>query len=274
MSYASRVYRQRNAHTHDEGKKDATFGKQHDTEEHDSGALFQTRLAVNKPGDVYEKEADAMANAVAHKTRPGEVQQKIGGQVQKLSTSAEEEKLGTNDARMQKDKEIQEKPIQMKDDKKKEEKKPVQRAADKNKEEEKKPVQKLGEEKKEEKKPQQAPGEMKKEEEKKPVQKRDDGSAGTASPQLSSQIEQSAGKGNSMSPSTLQEMNSSFGADFSGVRIHNDSAAVDMSKDLQAQAFTHGKDIYFNQGKYDPESTSGKNLLAHELTHVVQQSGQ
>jgi hypothetical protein len=45
-----------------------------------------------------------------------------------------------------------------------------------------------------------------------------------------------------------------------------------MTRELKAQAFTHGKDIYFNEGRYDPETISGKQLLAHELTHVVQQN--
>ncbi len=67
-------------------------------------------------------------------------------------------------------------------------------------------------------------------------------------------------------------MESSFGTDFSGVRIHNDSSSVQMNKDLQAQAFTNGSDIYFNSGKYDTNSKGGKHLLAHELTHVVQQN--
>jgi hypothetical protein len=75
-----------------------------------------------------------------------------------------------------------------------------------------------------------------------------------------------------MKPGTLKEMNSSFGEDFSDVRLHDDTEAQDMNKDLQAQAFTHGKDIYFNKGKLDPETKQGKNLLAHELTHVVQQN--
>ena len=68
-------------------------------------------------------------------------------------------------------------------------------------------------------------------------------------------------------------MSAKFGVDFSGVRIHDDSEAVGLAKELQAQAFTHGRDIYFNEGKFDPESGAGKNLLAHELTHVVQQAG-
>lgn len=67
------------------------------------------------------------------------------------------------------------------------------------------------------------------------------------------------------------EMESGFGTDFSGVRVHTDAQAVQMSKDLGAQAFTHGNDIYFNEGKYDTSSNSGKHLLAHELTHTVQQ---
>lgn len=66
-------------------------------------------------------------------------------------------------------------------------------------------------------------------------------------------------------------METGFSADFSGVRIHQGADAVAMNRDLKAQAFTHGKDIFFNSGKYEPESTRGKMLLAHELTHVVQQ---
>lgn len=46
-----------------------------------------------------------------------------------------------------------------------------------------------------------------------------------------------------------------------------------MNKELGAQAFTHGSDIYFNAWKYDPKSSSGKHLLAHELKHTVQQGG-
>jgi hypothetical protein len=105
----------------------------------------------------------------------------------------------------------------------------------------------------------------------KPVQAKQDGPANTASPQVSSKIENSSGKGNSLPPKTLHEMNSSFGVDFSGVNVHDDNEAINMNKELNAQAFTHGRDIYFNQGKYNPDNREGKFLLAHELTHVVQQ---
>lgn len=62
-----------------------------------------------------------------------------------------------------------------------------------------------------------------------------------------------------------------FGHDLSRVRVHKDSDAAQMGKELNAEAFTHGRDIYFGAGRYDPEISTGKKLLAHELTHVVQQ---
>ncbi len=67
-------------------------------------------------------------------------------------------------------------------------------------------------------------------------------------------------------------MESRFGTDFSGVKIHTGHTAVQMNQELNAQAFTSGNDIYFNEGKYAPGSESGKHLLAHELTHTLQQS--
>jgi hypothetical protein len=64
-----------------------------------------------------------------------------------------------------------------------------------------------------------------------------------------------------------------MGADFSQVKIHTGEEAAGMSNALNAQAFTVGNDIYFNSGKYNPASDKGKHLLAHELTHTIQQSG-
>lgn len=88
---------------------------------------------------------------------------------------------------------------------------------------------------------------------------------------LENSLRSSKGGGSPMDESTRSQMESGFGADFSGVRIHNDSNAVQMNKDLGAQAFANGNDIYFNEGKYDPSSKDGQHLLAHELTHTVQQ---
>ena len=84
-------------------------------------------------------------------------------------------------------------------------------------------------------------------------------------------LQSSKGAGSPMSAGVRNDMEGHFGADFSGVSIHTDSRAESMSKSINAQAFTHGSDIYFNSGKYQPESKEGRHLLAHELTHTVQQ---
>ncbi|NJM81062.1 MAG: DUF4157 domain-containing protein, partial [Flavobacterium sp.] len=90
---------------------------------------------------------------------------------------------------------------------------------------------------------------------------------------VETQINTTKGGGNRLDNNTRDYMEERFGVDFSGVRIHTNSQAIQMSQDLSAQAFTVGNDIYFNQGQYNPNSTTGKHLLAHELTHTVQQSG-
>ncbi|MCC7505440.1 MAG: DUF4157 domain-containing protein [Saprospiraceae bacterium] len=98
-----------------------------------------------------------------------------------------------------------------------------------------------------------------------------EGGGYTASPQLASQLNSSKGGGAPLPKQTLGSMNQAFGADFSKVRIHTGARAAEMSQGIQAKAFTHGSDIYFNQGQYSPESSEGKRLLGHELTHVMQQ---
>ncbi len=104
------------------------------------------------------------------------------------------------------------------------------------------------------------------------IQKSSQGSStGEASSALTQQIGSSKGNGNTMDTDTKNFMESRFGTDFSQVAIHTDSQAVKMSRELNAQAFTVGNDIYFNEGMYSPNTTSGKHLLAHELTHTLQQ---
>ena len=90
---------------------------------------------------------------------------------------------------------------------------------------------------------------------------------------VESRLAQSKGGGESLSQSLRSQMETAFGADFSPVRVHTNQNAVQMSRDLGAKAFTHGSDIYFNANRYSPATTFGKELLAHELTHVLQQSG-
>lgn len=85
------------------------------------------------------------------------------------------------------------------------------------------------------------------------------------------QLEANRGRGAPLPGRTRSFMESKFGSDFGNVRIHTGGPATQVSRQLSAQAFTQGSDIYFGAGKYNPSSASGNKLLAHELTHVVQQ---
>lgn len=92
-------------------------------------------------------------------------------------------------------------------------------------------------------------------------------------PQIEQILASTKTSGTPLDATALQEMESKFGASFTHVRIHTDRTAQDLAARLNAQAFTHGTHIYFNAGKYDPTTPAGKHLLAHELTHVLQQNG-
>ena len=78
-------------------------------------------------------------------------------------------------------------------------------------------------------------------------------------------------QGEPLPPTQRRFMESRFKRDFSQVRIHDGSQAKQLSADIKARAFTFGSNIYFNQGEFQPETPSGRKVLAHELTHVVQQ---
>ncbi|OPX86531.1 MAG: hypothetical protein A4E53_02964 [Pelotomaculum sp. PtaB.Bin104] len=80
------------------------------------------------------------------------------------------------------------------------------------------------------------------------------------------------GSGTHMDRDTRSGMERFFGRDFGQVRIHTDSFAGKTAHDLRAEAFTIGHDVFFNSGRFNPQTTQGKQLMAHELTHVVQQT--
>jgi hypothetical protein len=81
----------------------------------------------------------------------------------------------------------------------------------------------------------------------------------------------SKGGGSALPETTRSFMESRFSSSFEGVRIHTGSTAQTLSRSINAQAFTHGNDIYFNSGKFSPDTAAGGHLLAHELTHTIQQ---
>ncbi len=89
---------------------------------------------------------------------------------------------------------------------------------------------------------------------------------------LEAALAQSHGGGSGLPAEKKSEMEAKFGAGFGDVKIHSDGNAAALSKQLNARAFTMGNDIYFNSGEYSTGTKEGKHLLAHELTHVLQQS--
>lgn len=92
-----------------------------------------------------------------------------------------------------------------------------------------------------------------------------------ASVDFEAQIKQARGSGQPLAKSIKSPMEKGFMADFSKVKIHTDSQADQLNQSIHAKAFTTQKDIFFRQGAYQPESKEGQELVAHELTHVVQQ---
>lgn len=286
MSYSSRVYRRRNPNTHEESRQKSFFAGKDKHEKNTSSDKISGE-------DSFEREADSVANAVMSNPRSstGVQQQKISN-VQRLATSKDEEKTSTNEERMKEDKDVQEKSVQLMESPEKKEDQ-VQEMDASQKEEDK--VQKMDAPKDEEGEKVQKADDTKMEEDKmkdKSIQKKEEGepeeeekeSTTPVQPKLNNEsgetpqattryLRDTKGKGSPLSKDILHEMNARFGYDFSGVRIHNDSEAHRVSKELHAQAFTHGQDIYFNEGKFDPSTPEGRLLLAHELTHVIQQTG-
>jgi len=84
-------------------------------------------------------------------------------------------------------------------------------------------------------------------------------------------IDRARSGGQALDRSMQEEMGGAMGHDFAGVRVHTSPEADDLSQELGAKAFATGQDVFFRQGAYDPGSTAGRELIAHELTHVVQQ---
>ena len=105
------------------------------------------------------------------------------------------------------------------------------------------------------------------------VQRRENIGGGEASTDLESSIQSARGSGQSLDANLQRSMGQAMGADFSGVKVHTDSQSDQLNKSIQAKAFTTGQDVFFRQGAYEPSSQGGQELIAHELTHVVQQNG-
>jgi hypothetical protein len=96
---------------------------------------------------------------------------------------------------------------------------------------------------------------------------------GRAHPDVESAIALSQGAGHKLDPDTRDRVGSALGDSLDDVRVHTDDTANSLAHSVSARAFTTGSDVYFAKGEYNPAASEGQKLLAHELTHVVQQRG-
>lgn len=89
---------------------------------------------------------------------------------------------------------------------------------------------------------------------------------------LETSIQAARSGGQPLAENVRASMEGAFGTNFSSVKVHTDTEADALNRSIQARAFTTGQDVFFRQGEYNPGTTDGQRLIAHELTHVMQQS--
>jgi hypothetical protein len=199
-------------------------------------SMIQAKLSIGEPNDKYEQEADDTASKV----------------VQQINSPTQDQSV-QREAAMEEEEELQMKPISS-----------IQREAMEEEEElQMKPISSIQREAMEEEEELQM---------KSLVQRRGDLGGGEASTDLESSIQSARGSGQSLDADLQAKMGQAMGADFSGVKVHTDSQSDQLNKSIQAKAFTTGQDVFFRQGAYEPSSRGGQELIAHELTHVVQQN--
>ena len=169
-----------------------------------NAAFFQAKLSINQPDDVYEHEADAMADKVMRMADPQLDQNAFfkpaNRTIQRKCQSCEEE-------------------------------------------------------------------------EKQVHRKEENGNETEANAGLDNYVSSLQSAGQPMPQSARLFFEPRFGHDFSNVKVHTDDAAAKSAQSINALAYTSGNNIVFNNGQYSPNSESGQRLMAHELTHVIQQSG-
>ena len=224
-------------HTHASSEKSSgsSFLNKKKTQPFFAPLIIQPKLTIGPVDDPYEREADAMADKVMRMSDPSLVNPTPAPVIiqKKCAACEEEEKLQRKEENEEDMQLLQRKPIADI---------PLQRKCEACEQDEENISRKE--------------------------------SATHSVPGITPSVHQSLqSAGHSLDPGTRSFMESRFGYDFSKVQIHNDSLAHQSSRDIQALAYTHGQHIVFGPGQYQPNTYSGKQLLAHELTHVIQQNG-
>lgn len=219
-------------------------------------ARVQAKLTVSSPDDSYEQEADRVAERVMGMPEPD------------ISRQEENEELQTSPLADQISPLVQTQP--------------EAEEAQRQPEEEEEPAQAQFLQKQEEEEMQKQPEKeeepvqaklLQRREERAAVEKKSNSVQEGRGASLESSINSIRGGGRPLTQSARFFFEPRFGADFSGVKVHTDENANHLAKSINAKAFTIGRDIVFGSGQYSPESPPGKQILAHELTHVIQQAG-
>jgi len=228
---------------------------------------LQAKLRIGQPGDVYEHEADRVVDAVMRMPAPQKVSIN-NSRIQRASTTFEENELKRQpiEEEEEEEKKLQRQPAEEEE----EEEKKLQRQPAKEEEEEEK-LQKKPIEEEEEEKLQRQPAEEE-EEEKKLQAKNVSVSNPVVDSVIENQIQYMKGGGRSLSQGERAFFEPRLGYDFSDVRVHEDAKASEAARGVNARAFTIGKDVVFNAGEYSPDNQKSQKLMAHELTHVIQQN--
>ncbi|MGG6296321.1 DUF4157 domain-containing protein [Leptolyngbya sp. AN02str] len=213
---------------------------------------IQPKLTIGAPNDKYEQEADQVAKQVVQRLSLSDRGASTPGQAQPLQLN----RTLQRDTLPDEEDELQMKPLAEQ----------IQRVE-------------LPEEDELQMKPNEIQRETDLEGEEelqmKPMLQMKRGGAVAASDDLESAIQQSRGGGQPLADSIRKPMEQAFGGvNFRGVKVHTNAQSDRLNRSIQAKAFTTGQDIFFRQGAYQPTSQGGQELLAHELTHVVQQVGQ
>jgi hypothetical protein len=248
-------------------KNEGAFFKKESSAEHgffceaSHGAFFQPAVSN---GQVVQRKCTCCDHS-----SPAEKEE------QKVQRAAMDDKKDEDDKKLQRaaDKKEEDDKKLMRVEEKKEEDKKLQRAPEKKEEDDKK-LQRATDKKEEDDKKLMrasvsAEATADKEDDKK-LQKKESGAA-PATNHVGGYVSSLNGKGHSMPPLTNQFFAKRMGYDFSQVKVHTDKDAAESAKSVNAKAYAIGNNIVFNEGQYNPESIEGKKLLAHELTHVVQQ---
>ena len=217
---------------------------------------IQAKLTIGEPNDKYEQEADQVASQVVNQINSPQSQPSVQGKtLQRENLPPEEEEEETPVSAKLESGTLQRETLPPEEE---EEETPVSAKLESD------TIQRQG-----------IPPE---EEDKKKIslklmRKSQSGTGSrNSSVNLEESIQQKRGQGQSLSEDIREPMEQAFGNDFRGVKVHTDSQSDQLNRSIQARAFTTGQDVFFKQGEYNPGSKDGQELLAHELTHVVQQT--